>query len=77
MSTTVLAAPLSLWNLYVEYLWNYQRDSWVDRVASTFRVLALLLITPFAILTMLVRSPILHSPEPQPTVLYPRTSRRT
>lgn len=77
MSTTVLAAPLYLWNLYVEYLWNYQQNSWVDRIASTFRVLALLLITPFAILTMLVRDQILHSPESQPTLLQPRMSRRT
>lgn len=52
----MLDFPSSLWNLYVDYLWNYGPDSWVQSVASTFRVLAFLLITPILILTGLVRN---------------------
>ena len=57
MSTTALFnAPLYLWNLYVDHLWNYTPGSWVERTASTFRVLAFITIAPFLILTMLVRT---------------------
>ncbi|KZT72114.1 hypothetical protein DAEQUDRAFT_723282 [Daedalea quercina L-15889] len=50
---SILFAPTTLWGLYVEYLWNYEPGSWVDRAASTFRFLAFLLIAPFAVLTLL------------------------
>lgn len=57
MSTTALfSAPLYLWHLYVKYLWNYKPGSWVERTASTFRVMAFLVIAPFVILTMLVHT---------------------
>ncbi|CCM01139.1 uncharacterized protein FIBRA_03187 [Fibroporia radiculosa] len=49
----VLSAPNLLWSLYVDYLWNYQRGSWVYSVASTFRVLAFTIIVPFVLLTLL------------------------
>lgn len=52
---SVLTLPATLWNLYVDYLWNYKPNSWVSSAASTFRVLAVLCIVPFAILTLLVR----------------------
>ncbi|KAI0733153.1 hypothetical protein C8Q72DRAFT_881617 [Fomitopsis betulina] len=50
---SVLTLPATLWNLYVDYLWNYKPNSWVSSAASTFRVLAVLCIVPFAILTLL------------------------
>ncbi|KAH9839483.1 uncharacterized protein C8Q71DRAFT_514218 [Rhodofomes roseus] len=50
---SILSAPASLCDLYVEYLWNYQSGSWVDKAASMFRVLAFLSILPFVILTLL------------------------
>ncbi|CAL1706828.1 unnamed protein product [Somion occarium] len=50
---SVLSTPRFLWDLYVEYLWNYKPDSWVASGASTFRVLAFLTISPFIVLTLL------------------------
>lgn len=58
MSTTassLASAPFFLWNLYLEHLWDYKPGSWVQRTASSFRVLAFIVIMPFAILTLLVR----------------------
>ena len=67
---TLLTLPATLWDLYVEYLWEYKPGSWVGSAASTFRVLAFLSILPFAILTLLVRpvsyvapARIRHSPD--------------
>ncbi|PSR81191.1 hypothetical protein PHLCEN_2v6526 [Hermanssonia centrifuga] len=54
-ASSVLYAPFNLWDLYVEYLWNYKPGSWVERTASTFRVFAFVVITPFILLTLLVR----------------------
>lgn len=48
------SAPHVLWRYYIQYLWNYDSTSWVARVSSTIRVLAVLLILPVAILGMLV-----------------------
>jgi len=49
--------PSTLWDYYVQYLWYYNPDSVVARIAYTFRLLALLLIMPAVILILLV-SPI-------------------
>ena len=53
---TLVTLPATLWDFYVDYLWNYKPGSWVDSAASTFRVLAILSILPFVILTLLVRA---------------------
>lgn len=45
--------PGFIWNAYVKNLWNYQPESWVGRTASTFRVLAVVVILPVVILTLL------------------------
>lgn len=45
--------PGFIWNAYVKNLWNYQPESWVARTASTFRVLAVVVILPVVILTLL------------------------
>ncbi|KAH0827373.1 hypothetical protein J3R83DRAFT_4023 [Lanmaoa asiatica] len=42
-----------LWDAYVAYLWYYQPNSWVGRLASTFRILAAVLILPVILLTLL------------------------
>ncbi|KAI0789111.1 hypothetical protein C8Q75DRAFT_703073, partial [Abortiporus biennis] len=47
------STPLILWDLYIEYLWNYEEGSWVNSIASYFRILAFLLIAPFVLLTLL------------------------
>ncbi|KAH8119102.1 hypothetical protein DFH11DRAFT_422118 [Phellopilus nigrolimitatus] len=49
----LLALPARLWHLYVACLWDAQRGSWVARVASTFRILAILVIFPFVVLSLL------------------------
>ncbi|KIP08394.1 hypothetical protein PHLGIDRAFT_117264 [Phlebiopsis gigantea 11061_1 CR5-6] len=51
--TVIFALPVYLWHLYVDHLWKYDAGSWVGRTASAFRVLALLLIMPLAVLAML------------------------
>lgn len=53
-TTVVLSSPRFVWALYVEYLWNYEANSWVASTAYTFRVLSLLLLAPITILTLLV-----------------------
>ena len=55
--TLLLAFPERLWRLYVDHLWNVQPGSWVARTASTFQLLAYLVITPFVLLTLLVSNP--------------------
>jgi len=45
--------PRQLWLWYLENLWSPPPGSWVRSVAYTFRVLAILLILPFACLTLL------------------------
>lgn len=51
---TLLSVPSFLWNLYVQNLWYYQRGSWIDSAAYTFRFLAFVVIAPFVLLTLLV-----------------------
>ncbi|OSX66303.1 hypothetical protein POSPLADRAFT_1052960 [Postia placenta MAD-698-R-SB12] len=50
---TLLSVPSFLWNLYVQNLWYYQRGSWIDSAAYTFRFLAFVVIAPFVLLTLL------------------------
>ncbi|KAI0694325.1 hypothetical protein BC835DRAFT_1349836 [Cytidiella melzeri] len=52
-SLSALSAPLYLWYLYVEYLWNYKQGTWVYRIASTAWILAFIVLTPFVFLTLL------------------------
>jgi hypothetical protein len=46
--------PRNLWEYYIEYLWDYKPSSWVARIAYTSRLLAILLILPILVLTLLV-----------------------
>ncbi|KAF9529207.1 hypothetical protein CPB83DRAFT_852857 [Crepidotus variabilis] len=48
-----LSIPGLLWAWYLEYLWNYEGNSWVARTAYTFRVLAVLICLPFVIFGLL------------------------
>ncbi|KAJ6594108.1 hypothetical protein B0H19DRAFT_1093828 [Mycena capillaripes] len=54
-SVNISSMPRLLWNFYVDYLWNWtdHPNSWVSRVAYTSRVLAILLILPIVVLTLL------------------------
>jgi len=42
-----------LWEAYVDCLWHFQPNSWVGRLASTFRILAVVLVFPVVLLTLL------------------------
>jgi hypothetical protein len=53
--TSFSSTPRLLWEYYLEYLWFYEDGSWVARVASTFRVLAFVLIIPMILISLLVR----------------------
>ncbi|KAL1726803.1 hypothetical protein EV714DRAFT_276245 [Schizophyllum commune] len=50
---TLAALPGTLWRLYVDYLWNYDANSWVAHAAYSMRVMAVLLMLPITVLTML------------------------
>ena len=52
--------PTLLWAWYVEYLWNYQPDSWVHASASTFRFFAAFIIVPLTLLVMFASPPLPH-----------------
>jgi len=45
--------PGTLWEYYVQYLWLYEPDSWVARIAYSCRVLAILVSLPIIILGLL------------------------
>jgi len=49
------AAPALLWSYYISYLWNYEPDSWVARIAYSTRILAILVSLPLVILALLAR----------------------
>ncbi|KAL1715801.1 hypothetical protein EV715DRAFT_293782 [Schizophyllum commune] len=51
--STLAALPGTLWRLYVDYLWNYDANSWVAHAAYSMRVMAVLLMLPITVLTML------------------------
>ncbi|ESK96554.1 hypothetical protein Moror_6774 [Moniliophthora roreri MCA 2997] len=42
-----------IWSYYVEYLWDYEPNSVVGKIAYTFRVLAVLAILPLLVLALL------------------------
>ena len=46
--------PGLLWAYYVQYLWTYESDSWVARIAYSCRILAILVSLPIIILGLLV-----------------------
>ena len=46
--------PGLLWAYYVQYLWSYESDSWVARIAYSCRILAILVSLPIIILGLLV-----------------------
>ncbi|GLB37577.1 hypothetical protein LshimejAT787_0406280 [Lyophyllum shimeji] len=45
--------PNILWNYYIKHLWNYQPNSWVTRITSACRVLAVLISLPIIVLALL------------------------
>ncbi|KZP18757.1 hypothetical protein FIBSPDRAFT_880707 [Athelia psychrophila] len=45
--------PNHIWGCYMQYLWNYGPSSWVARIALLYKVLAIILVLPMAILGML------------------------
>ncbi|KAJ7496088.1 hypothetical protein B0H11DRAFT_2227093 [Mycena galericulata] len=47
--------PRAVWSFYVQYLWNWTDypNSWISRIAYTARVLAILLVLPLLVLTLL------------------------
>ncbi|KAL5528575.1 hypothetical protein ACEPAF_7711 [Sanghuangporus sanghuang] len=49
----LLALPAWLWRLYVEYLWNWDAHPWIKNAAATFRLMAILVVAPFVLLTLL------------------------
>jgi hypothetical protein len=52
--TSILAC---LWNWYIDYLWNYDSNSWVATIAYAFRIWAMIAILPTLVLGLLVGSP--------------------
>ncbi|KAL5507421.1 hypothetical protein ACEPAH_6877 [Sanghuangporus vaninii] len=49
----LLALPAWIWRLYVEYLWNWDMHPWIKNAAATFRLMAILVVAPFVLLTLL------------------------
>lgn len=45
--------PRLIWDLYLEYLWYYSPNSWVARIAYGFRIIAIFLVSPIVIITLL------------------------
>ena len=43
-----------LWHSYINYLWNYDSNSWVATIAYAFRIWAILAILPTLVLALLV-----------------------
>ncbi|KAJ7178392.1 hypothetical protein C8R43DRAFT_872236 [Mycena crocata] len=54
-SSLVSSLPRTIWYFYVDHLWNWTEhpNSWVSRIAYTSRVLAIILLLPIVILTLL------------------------
>lgn len=50
---TFFELPSLLWAQYIEYLWYYEPGSWVEASASTFRLAAVFIVMPLAVLVML------------------------
>jgi len=53
MSCSLVNLPRLLWDWYIEYLWDYERGSWVYSSAKSFRIMAWLVVVPFALFIML------------------------
>ncbi|KAG2016139.1 hypothetical protein CC2G_009338 [Coprinopsis cinerea AmutBmut pab1-1] len=51
--TSPSAYPGLVWTYYIRYLWNYEPESWVARIAYFFRVFAILLSLPTLLLGLL------------------------
>ncbi|PBK74531.1 hypothetical protein ARMSODRAFT_1081441 [Armillaria solidipes] len=45
--------PRLIWDLYLKYLWFYSPNSWVACIAYGFRIIAIFLISPIVIVTLL------------------------
>lgn len=60
-STPPSAIPGLILTGYTEYLWSYKPNSWVAKIASIFRVLALLVVLPVVFLGALVRKHVKYS----------------
>lgn len=67
--------PHILWQYYLEYLWYYEPRSWVARIASVFRILAVMIAAPIVILMLLVRIQVPGSSVRRLSYLYLRTIR--
>ncbi|KXN91021.1 hypothetical protein AN958_03088 [Leucoagaricus sp. SymC.cos] len=52
-ATPPSAVPGLIASSYTKYLWNYEPDSWVAKIASSYRVLSLLVALPVIILGVL------------------------
>ncbi|KAF7376372.1 hypothetical protein MSAN_00052700 [Mycena sanguinolenta] len=54
-SMSFSSMPGMIWSFYIDYLWNWtdHPNSWISRIAYTCRVLAILLIMPIVVLTLL------------------------
>lgn len=59
--------PSFLWNSYIDYLWNYDSNSWVATIAYAFRIWAILAILPTLVLALLVRIVFLSFTRRSPT----------
>ena len=55
ITSTLSAIPGLISTGYTEYLWSYKPNSWVAKIASIFRALALLVALPVVFLGALVR----------------------
>jgi hypothetical protein len=64
-----VSAPSSLWNWYIDYLWNYDNNSWVATIAYGFRIWAILAILPTIILGLLVSTTVYWHAQPSPRQL--------
>ncbi len=53
-STPPTAVPGIILNSYAKHLWNYEPNSWVAKIAYTFRVVAVICALPVVILGLLV-----------------------
>ncbi|KAH8995689.1 hypothetical protein EDB92DRAFT_1943185 [Lactarius akahatsu] len=73
MSSAVIAPPY-LWDWYIDYLWNYDHNSWVATIAYGFRVWAILAILPTVILCLLDVTSYAH---PSPISISPDTALAT
>ncbi|KAF8973097.1 hypothetical protein BDZ97DRAFT_1912676 [Flammula alnicola] len=47
------SVPQTLWAYYIQYLWFYEPNSWVAKIAYSFRILAILVSLPIVILGLL------------------------